>query len=434
MDVLPLLIGLCTGALLATITWLWRLQRSRQQTHTLQALQEQTISHLEQQLSTLQANYQQLQQKQEDTQQAYTRSNTENNQLKTQLATQRKEITDLQAQFTKDFSLIAQRVLDKQSAKFTQQNKEQLDQLLSPLREQIHHFEKKVESTNKEQLSRHSALGEQIKGLKEMSTQLSEEATQLTQALKGDTKQQGNWGEIMLERILSGSGLRQGEEYVLQAHSTTTDGRRVQPDAVIYLPDNKHIIIDAKVSLLHYEEYIHATDKTTQARYERLHVQSIKQHIKGLSEKNYPAASDFTAPDFVLLFMPIEAAFGAAMTADKTLFNYAWDRQIVIVTPSTLLATLRTVASIWKQERQHTNALAIARESGKLYDKLVGFVGDLQSIEKNLQQSLAAYDSAANKLKYGRGNLISRAEKIRQLGADTMKSLPEEWIDHEQEK
>lgn len=434
MDVLSLLIGLLGGALLSTIAWLWRQQQGRQQTHTQQALQEQTISHLEQQLSALRSSNQQLQQKQEDMLQAYTRCKTEHTQLQEQLANQRKEITDLQAQFTKDFSLVAQRIMENQSAKFTRQNKEQLDQLLSPLREQIHHFEKKVESTNKEQLSRHSALSEQIKGLKDMSTQLSEEATQLTQALKGDNKQQGNWGEIMLERILSGSGLRHGEEYILQAHSTTTDGRRVQPDAVIYLPENKHIIIDAKVSLLHYEQYVHANDKTTQAHYERLHVQSIKQHIKGLGEKNYPAATDFTAPDFVLMFMPIEAAFGAAMTADKSLFNYAWERQIVLVTPSTLLATLRTVASIWKQERQHKNALSIARESGKLYNKLVGFVDDLQSIEKNLKQTLVAYDSAANKLKYGRGNLISRAEKIRQLGAETMKSLPEEWIDNEQEK
>lgn len=424
MEFVSLVTGMAAGAAIATMIILLRQKQQQQTTTTQNAVLQQEVNQLQTRLLEEKRQVEQSDNERRLVAQDLAKGQATIDHLTDKLATQTKQLQELQAQFTKDFQLIAHQILEQNSEKFSAQNRQQIDRILQPLREKIESFEKKVDDTNKEHLSRHSALTEQIKSLKDMSEQLGQEALNLTQALKGDTKQQGNWGEIMLERILESSGLRKDDEYQLQVHSTQEDGRRVQPDAVVYLPDNKHILIDAKVSLVHYEKCVNATTREEQERFQTLHIQSVKSHIKGLSDKEYPLAKGFNTPDFVLLFLPIEASLGVALSADQDLFTFAWDRQIVLVTPSTLLATLRTIAAIWKQERQNRNAMEIAQESGKLYDKLVGFLEDLEKIRKGLDSSTEAYDQALNKLQTGRGNLIGRAEKIRKLGANTSKQIP----------
>ncbi len=433
MDLLSLLIGLGLGVVIGVLMLLLRQRQQQQSIATENAVLQSSLAQWKDQSLGLQQSLEQEKEIRREAEGKIATLRAEKLHLTQELETQKQELQGLQERFTKEFQLVAQKILDQNSEKFTEQNRLQIDRLLQPLQEKLIAFEKKVEDTNKEHLSRHSALKEQIESLRTMSEQLGQEALNLTQALKGDTKKQGNWGEIMLERILESSGLRKDAEYQLQVNSTHDDGRRVQPDAVVFLPENKHIIIDAKVSLVHYEKSVHATEKEEQERFQALHVQSVKNHIKGLSDKQYPLAKDFTSPDFVLLFLPIEASLGVAVSADQNLFNYAWDRQIVLVTPATLLATLRTIAAIWKQERQNRNALEIAREGGKLFDKLVGFLEDMERIRKGIDTSREAYDKAFNKLRSGRGNLIGRAEKIRELGANASKQIPGSFAHDEEE-
>lgn len=338
------------------------------------------------------------------------------------------EKEELNKKLTSEFENIANRILDEKSQKFTEQNKANLDVVLNPLKERIKDFEAKVDKAYKEESNERVSLKKEIEQLINLNKQVSEEANNLAKALKGDTKKQGNWGEVMLERILENSGLRKEEEYKTQVSFTDDTGLK-KPDVVVFLPDNKHIIIDAKVSLIAYEQAVNADDEEGRKLYIKAHVESVRNHIKLLSDKNYQNANMFNSPEFVLMFVPIESMFGAAIQADVDLFNFAWDKKIVIVSPSTLLATLKTIASIWKQERQNRNALQIAEESGKLYDKFIGFVDDLEAIGKSIDSSNRAYNDAFNKLKTGKGNIIRRIENIKELGAKTTKSIPEKYIE-----
>jgi len=273
----------------------------------------------------------------------------------------------------------------------------------------------------------HSALKEQLLGLKDLNQQMTKEATNLTRALKGDSKMQGNWGELVLERVLEKSGLEKDREYFVQQSFARPDGTRVLPDVVLHLPDNKKMIIDSKVSLTDYERYVNA-EEDERAIYLKAHLNSIKKHIEQLSEKNYQDLYDIESPDFVLLFIPIEPAFAIALNEDNTLYNKAFEKNIVIVTPSTLLATLRTVDSMWNNEKQQQNAIEIARQAGALYDKFEGLVKDLTGVGKKLDDAKKDYSSAMNKLVEGRGNLITSVEKIKKLGAKAKKSLPENIV------
>jgi DNA recombination protein RmuC len=347
------------------------------------------------------------------------------------LEEQKAEVEKLQQKFTTEFENIANRLLDEKSKKFTEQNKVQIGDLLNPLREQIKEFRDKVDATHKDTIERHAGLQQELKFLKDLNNQMTEEARNLTRALKGDVKKQGNWGEVVLERVLERSGLERDREYAMQVNFTLADGSRYQPDAVVYLPEDKHVIVDSKVSLVAYEQCVRAETEEERTRYLKEHVRSVRTHIVQLSEKQYQKLDTLNTPDFVLLFVPIEASFSVAVQADNELFAYAWDRQIVIVSPSTLLATLRTIASIWKQERQTRNALEIARQSGALYDKFVGFMEDLQKIRRGIDLSTQAYDSAVNKLSTGKGNLVRRAEQIRNLGAAATKAIPAEYLNEE---
>ncbi|HEY6144589.1 MAG TPA: DNA recombination protein RmuC [Flavobacterium sp.] len=339
---------------------------------------------------------------------------------------QKEEVEKLQEKFTKEFENLANKILDEKSNKFTEQNKENMKNILTPLQDKIQLFEKKVEDTHKESIDYHAALRQQILGLREMNLQMSKETLNLTKALKGDSKMQGNWGELVLERVLEKSGLEKGREYEVQQSHTTEEGNRVFPDVVINLPDGKKMIVDSKVSLTAYEKYINEDDdETAKNRYLKEHVNSIKFHVENLGNKNYQDLYQIESPDFVLLFIPMEPAFALALNEDTTLYNKAFEKNIVIVTPSTLLATLRTIDSMWTNQKQQENAFEIARQAGALYDKFEGFVADLIKIGKKIDESKVEYQGAMNKLVDGKGNLITSVEKLKKMGAKAKKALPD---------
>ncbi|WP_134397036.1 DNA recombination protein RmuC [Flavobacterium psychrophilum] len=341
---------------------------------------------------------------------------------------QKQEVEQLQEKFTKEFENLANKILEEKTNKFTEQNKENMKNILTPLQDKILHFEKKVEDTHKESIDYHAALRQQILGLSEMNAQMSKETLNLTKALKGDSKMQGNWGELVLERVLEKSGLEKGREYIVQQSFTTAEGNRVFPDVVINLPDGKKMIVDSKVSLTAYEKYINEEDDILKSGYLKEHINSIKRHVEQLGDKNYHDLYQMESPDFVLLFIPIEPAFALALNEDTTLYNKAFEKNIVIVTPSTLLATLRTIDSMWANQKQQENALEIARQAGALYDKFEGFVADLIKIGKKIDESKVEYSGAMNKLIEGKGNLVTSVEKLKKMGAKAKKALPESII------
>ena len=338
---------------------------------------------------------------------------------------QKEEVEKLQEKFTKEFENLANKILDEKSSKFTEQNKENIKNILSPLQDKIQLFEKKVEDTHKESIDYHAALRQQILGLKEMNLQMSKETLNLTKALKGDSKMQGNWGELILERVLEKSGLEKDREYFVQQSHTNAEGSRVFPDVVINLPDGKKMIVDSKVSLTAYEKYINEEDDNLKTSFLKEHVNSIKRHVEQLGDKNYQDLYQIESPDFVLLFIPMEPAFALALNEDTALYNKAFEKNIVIVTPSTLLATLRTIDSMWTNQKQQENAFEIARQAGALYDKFEGFVADLIKIGKKIDESKVEYQGAMNKLVDGKGNLITSVEKLKKMGAKAKKALPD---------
>ncbi|GAB4294064.1 MAG: DNA recombination protein RmuC [Ignavibacteriaceae bacterium] len=349
------------------------------------------------------------------------------NNLQKKLDEQKEEVEKLQEKFSIEFENLANRIFKEKSEEFSKQSKTSLENLLTPLKDRITEFQNKVEQTNKESIDRLGMLRQQLMTLKDMNQQMSQDAQNLVKALKGDTKAQGDWGEIQLERILERSGLRKGEEYLVQESFTTEEGRK-RPDVIVNLPEDKKIIIDSKVSLVSYERFVSAEDDEHRSVHIRAFIESVRRHIKELSEKNYQSIFESGALDFVLMFIPIEPAFSLAVQYGDNLYVDAYDKNIVIVSPSTLLATLRTIANIWKQEYQNRNVLEIARQSGALYDKFVSFVDDLTTVGNRIDQAKNSYEDAMKKLYDGSGNLVKRAEKIRKLGAKTSKSLPPSLI------
>ncbi len=357
-----------------------------------------------------------------------TRQDVDLKNLNLKLTENKEEVEKLQDKFTKEFENLANKILEEKSNKFTEQNKENIKQILNPLQEKIQGFEKKVEDTQKESISMHSALKEQLSGLKELNAQMSKETLNLTKALKGDSKTQGNWGELVLERVLEKSGLEKDREYFVQQSFVNEEGKRILPDVVIHLPDNKKMIVDSKVSLTAYEKYINAEDEEEQQVFLKEHLISLKKHVQQLSEKKYEDIYKIESPDFVLLFVPIEPAFALALNEDNSLYNKAFEKNIVIVTPTTLLATLRTIDTMWNNEKQQRNAIEIARQAGALYDKFEGLLKDLISIGKRIDATKNDYSNAMNKLVDGKGNLITSVEKLKKMGAKAKKALPETII------
>lgn len=340
---------------------------------------------------------------------------------------QKEEVEKLQEKFSKDFQLLANKILEEKSKKFTDQNETNIKNILHPLQEKIKSFEKRVEDSNKESITRHSAMVEQLKNLQELNVQITKEASNLTKALKGDTKMQGNWGEMVLERVLEKSGLKKGSEYSVQNSFSTADGKRVLPDVIIHLPGDKKMIVDSKVSLIAFERFVNEEDEVQKSIWVKEHVNSIKKHVDQLSAKNYHSLYEMESPDFVLLFIPLEPAFAVALQQEPQLYNVAFEKNIVIVTPSTLLATLRTIDSIWQNDRQHKNAVDIAKQAGRLYDQFRNLLEDLEKIGKQLNTVQSTYSSSITKLT-GKGNLITRVERLKTLGAKASKQIDQKWL------
>ncbi|WP_282165746.1 DNA recombination protein RmuC [Cellulophaga baltica] len=349
----------------------------------------------------------------------------ENLQLKN--TEQKEEVEKLQEKFTKEFENLANKILDEKSSKFTEQNKENIKNILNPLQEKILLFEKKVDDSQKESVGMHSALKEQLATLQLQNLKITQEAENLTKALKGDSKMQGNWGELVLERVLEKSGLEKDREYSVQQSFTREDGSRVLPDVIINLPDGKKMIVDSKVSLTDYERYVNAEDELKD-KFLKDHINSLRRHVDQLSAKKYEDLYEMESPDFVLLFVPIEPAFAVAINNDSTLYNKAFEQNIIIVTPSTLLATLRTIDSMWNNEKQQRNALEIARQAGALYDKFEGFVSDLMKVGKKMDEAKVEYRGAMNKLVDGRGNIVTSIQKLKKMGAKAKKSIPDSLL------
>ena len=356
--------------------------------------------------------------------------------LKTSLAEQQNQskeklvlMEEAQERMSTEFKNIASEIFESKNQLFKAESKEQLGNLLSPLSDRIKEFEKRVESAYNEESKERYSLIKEIRNLQELNARISKDAINLTNALKGESKTQGAWGEIILERVLEKSGLVKGREYEVQVSMKNEEGRRFQPDVVVHLPDGKAVIIDAKVSLTAYERYCSSEDDIERAESLKLHIQSMQAHIRQLGDKDYHNLEGVKTLDFILLFIPIEAAFSLAVQANNDLFSDAFDRNIVMVAPSTLLATLRTIQNIWRYEHQNKNAQEIANKAGALYDKFVNFVSDLENIGTRIESTQAAYRDAHNKLISGKGNLVRRAEGMRELGAKVSKSLPQNLVD-----
>ena len=342
-----------------------------------------------------------------------------------QLDEQKEELEKLQEKFTQEFEILAQKILEEKSEKFAEQNQKSIKLILDPLKEKIKQFETKVDDTQKANIGIHAALKQQLENLQQQNLKMTQETENLTKALKGDSKMQGNWGELVLERVLEKSGLEKDREYSVQQSHIGEDGQRLMPDVIIHLPDGKKMIVDSKVSLKDYERYVNAESAEEQQKYLKQHLISLQRHIEQLSDKKYEDLYRMESPDFVLMFVPIEPAFAVAMNENNEFYIKAFEKNIVLVTPTTLLATLRTIDSMWVNEKQRKNAIEIARQAGALYDKFEGFVGDLTKVGKRMDEAKKEYEGAMNKLIQGRGNLVNSVQRLKEMGAKAKKSLPE---------
>jgi DNA recombination protein RmuC len=354
---------------------------------------------------------------------ALSAAQTDASHLQEQLQNERQRLQEMQQTLTDQFKGIADSLLLESSRKLQEQHREKLEDILSPFRESMNRFEKKIDDNQRETIKDNQSLKEQLLALQKLNQSIGEEARNLTTALKGQSKTQGGWGEVILERILEKSGLARGREYTVQSSHVSEEGRRLQPDVVVHLPENKHLVIDSKVSLLAFERYCNSDDAGRKEVELKEHVASVRRHVKELAGKNYQRLYELPSLDFVLMFVPVEPAFNEAVNADPELYTDAFEQNIIIVSTSTLLATLRTIASIWRQEHQNRNAMEIARLGGELYDKFVGFLGDLQELGRKIRSTQDSFDDALNKLSKGRGNLVRRAEELKKLGARTGKAI-----------
>ncbi len=356
-----------------------------------------------------------------------TRKNADFENLQLKNKEQKEEVEKLQEKFEITFENLAQKIFDQKSEKFTTLNKDNIKNILEPLQEKIQVFEKRIADGQKESIDRHASLRQQILGLKELNEQMSKEANNLTKALKGDTKMQGNWGEMVLERVLERSGLQKDSEYFVQQSFNTEEGKRVMPDVVIHMPGNKKMIVDSKVSLNAYERYCNETDDNERNTHLKNHLISVRRRVDELSQKNYHALYQMESPDFVLLFIPIEAAFAVASNQYPNLYTDAFDKNIIIVTPTTLLAVLKTIDSMWQNEKQKQNAIDIATQAGALYDQFTNLTDELLKVGRQIGTVQNSYEIAMKKLT-GKGNLIKRVEKLKKLGAKASKQLDQKLI------
>lgn len=431
MVLLYVLAGILLGAVIAALWLKLRGGAAAQQSGVLQAQLEaerQNGARLEKELAELRHENQARQDENGQLRAAIAR-------LETQLAEERKQSTEklklleeTRARLNTEFENLANKILDEKSKKFTEQNRENIDRVLHPLREQLGDFRRKVEDVYEKESKDRMSLFHEIKSLKDLNLQISEDALNLTNALKGQTKTQGTWGEVILERVLEESGLHNGREYETQGTFTGEEGKRLRPDVIVHLPEGKDIVIDSKVSLTAYERYCSSDDDAQRQAALKEHIASLKAHIKALSVKNYESLAEIKSLDFVLLFVPIEAAFITAVENDRDIFREAFDKNIIVVSPTTLLATLKTVHNIWRYEYQNRNALEIADRAGSLYDQFVLFVESMDDIGDKLGKASDAYHTARKRLVDGKGNLVGRTEKLKKLGAKAKKALDDKLL------
>ena len=438
-SLLFILVGLVLGYVLAyfkiqgeyALTYEEATEVKQQQQEMLQQITrlEERNSGLKQEVTELKQEKQLLKKNVQESEKQLSTRKADYRHLKERLSEQKAEMRELQDRFKVEFENLANKILDEKSQKFAEQNRQKLDELLKPLGNKMEEFKKKVEETHKEDIKGRSSLQQHLEQLKNLNHQMAKEAKDLTKALKGENKTQGAWGEVILQRILEKSGLARGREYEIQEHHVTEEGRRLQPDVVVYLPDEKRLIIDSKVSLTAYEQFSSSEEERERQQALKQHVRSLRTHVKGLSQKNYQQIYKGNSPDFVLMFIPIESAFGLALQQDSSLYYEAFDQNIVIVSPSTLLATLATIDSVWKQEYQNKNALEIAERGGRLYDKFVNFVESMDKIGNRLRQTQEEYDAAMGRLSTGQGNVVRQVEMLRELGVNNSKKIPDSLID-----
>ncbi len=337
----------------------------------------------------------------------------------------------LKATLQTEFQAVASKILDEKSAKFTDHNKTQVESLLHPLRQQLADFRQRVDLVYKTDGEDRTALKTQIEQLRQLNVRITDEARALTTALKGQSQARGAWGELILERLLDSAGLIKGQDYLTQESLTTDDGRRLRPDVILRLPDSRHLVIDSKVSLIAYERAVNAPDDVIRSAAVTEHARAVRTHVDQLSAKRYEDTGKLITPDYVLMFVPLESAFTLALETDHQLYEWAFDRRVILCTAPTLLVTLKTVATLWKQDRQTKNVQAIADRGGALYDKFAGLIDDLEGIGLQLGRTRESYDSAMNKLKTGKGNLLAQVEDLKKLGARAKKTLPAPSLENE---
>lgn len=431
MELLFLIIGICIGLVIALLykkNSSGNVANNEELIATRTAL-ETTNKLLKAENETVASKNQELQNELMHVKIALTKMEGDRSAVEAKLLEQKDAIAGLNEKFKIEFENLANKILEEKTKKFTDQNRDSLEHILQPFKERIKDFEEKVQKVYDTEAAERNSLKGEIKQLMNLNQVMHTEAQNLTRALKGDNKTQGNWGEFILESILEKSGLVKDREFKTQDSVVTEDGRRLQPDVVIYLPDNKNLIIDSKVSLIGFEKYTSADDEQQKQLGIREHTLSVRNHIKSLSDKKYHQQYGIKSLDFVLLFIPVEPAFALAVQHDSNLFNDAFEKNIVIVSPTTLLATLRTVSNIWRQENQSKNAFEIAKKAGDLYDKFNGFVEDMIDLGKKMDQGKATYEGAMKKLSTGSGNVVKRIEELKKMGATTNKSLPPSLIE-----
>lgn len=433
MDKVVLLLS-AVGVLLLAVFWLLRQRAVLQQQLQQQALELARLEVENARLPELSELLLERQQQKEQLQRALAARADVITELETRLDVERESHSDklrtLEAareQLKADFQNLANRIFDEKTASFNHRSQEQLGHLLGPLRQQLGEFRQRVEDSYDKEAKDRRALHEQIVQLKSLNMQMSQDTVNLTQALKGENKAQGNWGEVVLARVLEQSGLREGSEFEVQV-SLRQGERRYQPDVIIRLPDNKDVIVDSKVSLTAYEKYCSSEDGIQRSGYLKSHIGSLRSHIRGLSDKAYEKLEGVRSLDFVLLFVPVEGAFLLALEQDQQLFSDAFARNIILVSPSTLLVTLRTIHNIWRYEHQSRNAEEIARRGGDLHDKFVGFVESLDEVGRHLDRAQNAFDTSRNRLHLGRGNLVNQAAMLSKLGVTGKKQLPDAML------
>ncbi len=440
MQILFFIIGLIIGLISTAVVYfilqkrMQELKKDAEEIISLKATNQSIQSRLDYFQKEMQENKSMIENKNVEIQdyiQKYALEKTRNEALEDKLETQKQEVANLHQELNKEFKILANEILEEKAKKFSELNEEKIGNILNPLKEKIQTFEKKVEDTYNHETREKASLREELKNIININRQMSEDAQKLTSALKGDSKTQGDWGEFQLELLLEKTGLQKGTHYMQQPNYKTEDGNSLRPDYIINLPEEKNFIIDSKVSLTAYERYFNAEDEKEKATYLKQHLLSVQQHINDLGNKNYPGLYGINAPDFVFLFFALEPALTLALQNDPALFDKALNRNVVLVSNSTLLASMRTVSFIWKQENQKHNVLEIAKESGLLYDKFVAFSEDLIRIGERLQTTKDSYDTAMNKLSTSskKGDtIIGRMEKIKQLGANASKSIDQRLL------